>query len=161
MKHLTSDQVSAIVAGWSNREDEQLHASACPVCAAEIDRLRKALALFRTSVMDWSDNSSQTRNLAKFPDQGQHPDRLHPRRVAWVLAAAALALAVAVPVYHDVRERELKAQADADYQLIESVQSHLSRTAPVAMQPLMPLVSSSESDSDSGAANQGIRNEQE
>jgi len=154
MKHLTSEQVSAIVAGWSNHEDEQLHATACPVCAAEIDRLRKALTLFRASIRDWSENSSQTlSNVAQFPGQGQLPDRLHPRRVAWVLAAAALALAVAVPVYHDVRERELKAQADADYQLIESVQSHLSRTAPVAMQPLIPLVSSLESDSDSSAAN--------
>jgi hypothetical protein len=53
---------------------------------------------------------------------------------------------VAVPVYQDVRERELKAQADADYL------AHRKRAKPVCpgrpdgMQPLMQLVAPSESD---------------
>jgi len=151
MKHLTSEQVSSVVAGWSQDENEHQHASACPVCAAEIERLREVLTLFRGSIRDWSEGSQTTKNLPR-PASPRHADRAHPRRVVWVLAAAALAVAVAVPVYQDVRDRELKAQADADDLLIESVQSQLSRSAPMAMQPLMQLVVPSESDLNSGAA---------
>jgi len=68
-----------------------------------------------------------------------------------------LAIAVAVPVYQDVRERELKAQADADYLLIESVQSQLSRSAPMAMQPLMQLMEPVESAQDSSDADRTKR----
>jgi hypothetical protein len=156
MKHLTSEQISSVVAGWSRDENEQQHVSACPVCAAEIERLRELLTQFRTSIRDWSEGSQTIVNLPR-PVSPRYPDRVHPRRVVWVLAAAALAIAVAVPVYQDVREREMKAQADADYLLIESVQSQLSRSAPMAMQPLMQLVAPTESDPDSGAADRRER----
>jgi hypothetical protein len=65
-----------------------------------------------------------------------------------VLAAAA------VPVYHDSRDREVKeqAQAEMDVLLIEKVNAQLSRTAPVAMGPLMQLMIVSDSGSDSNPA---------
>jgi len=147
MKHLNSEQMSAIVAGWSSSETEQQHALVCRECAAEIDHLRETLKLFRASIRDWSEgNCKSAVNVAPQSSPNIAPDRPHPRRVAWVLAAAGLAIAVAVPVYQDVRENELKAQEEADDRLIESVQNQLSRSAPVAMQPLVPmLIQSSDS----------------
>jgi hypothetical protein len=50
MKHLTSEQISSSVAGWNRDENEQQHAAACPVCAAEIERVRELLTQFRASI---------------------------------------------------------------------------------------------------------------
>jgi hypothetical protein len=61
--------------------------------------------------------------------------------MAWVLAAAALAAAVAIPIYQDSKNEESKAQAERDAQLMEDVNAQLSRSGPMAMDPLMQLMS--------------------
>jgi dihydrodipicolinate synthase/N-acetylneuraminate lyase len=60
--------------------------------------------------------------------------------MAWVLAAAALAAAVAIPIYQDSRDRELRAQAERDAQLLDDVNAQLSRSGPLAMDSLMQLM---------------------
>jgi len=60
--------------------------------------------------------------------------------MGWVLAAAALAAAEAIPIYQDSRDRELKAQEERDAQLLDDVNAQLSRSGPMAMDPLMQLM---------------------
>jgi hypothetical protein len=131
---LSPEQISSVVAGSGT--DEEFHVSQCAFCAAEVERARNILLLFRSSVRSWSEAQS---DAVAFDIPSSRASRQSP--LAWVLAAAAVAAMVAVPVYRNSREREIQAQAERDAQLIDDVNAQLSRRAPVAMQPLMRLMS--------------------
>jgi hypothetical protein len=50
---------------------------------------------------------------------------------------------IAFPVYRDVRERQIKEQAEQDARLIDAVNAQLSRQTPAALQNLMQLMNDS------------------
>lgn len=145
MKHLSPEQISSVVAGI--RIPEDTHVSECAECIREVERVRNTLMLFRSSVREWTDSLDHS----EFPLQStldlqsrRHPilrtHRAHRAPVAWVLATAALAAAVAIPMYQDSRAQEAKAQAEKDSQLLDDVNAQLSRSGPLAMDPLMQLM---------------------
>jgi hypothetical protein len=144
MKHLSSEQISNVVAGTGiSEEDHLLH---CRACALEVERVRGVFSLFRSSVREWTD----TLDHSEFPAGNAVVSHARlskgSRRapLAWVLAAATFAAAVAIPIYEDSKnreDRELKAQTERDEQLLEDVNAQLSRSGPVAMDPLMQLMS--------------------
>jgi len=111
----------------------------------EVERFQNALMLFRGSVREWTDKLDHS----EFPVheaivlQARGKRAGHRAPMAWVLAAAAFAAAVAVPMYQDSRDRELKAQAERDAQLMDDVNAQLSRSGPLAMDPLMQLMTDS------------------
>jgi hypothetical protein len=140
MKHLSQEQISSVVAGL--RIPEDAHLQNCAECAQEVERVRNVLMVFRSSVREWTDKLDHS----EFPVHEAVASRVrgarppHRAPMAWVLAAAALAAAVAIPIYQDSRDRELKAQAERDAQLMDDVNAQLSRSGPMAMDPLMQLM---------------------
>jgi hypothetical protein len=145
MKHLSSEEISSVVAGISISEEAHVHE--CADCAQEVERLKNMLALFRGSVREWTDKLDHS----EFPiheavvSQVRRSRTSHRASMAWVAMAAAFAAAVAIPMYQDSREQEAKAQAkrDAqlrDAQLMDDVNEQLSRSGPLAMDPLMRLM---------------------
>jgi len=140
MKHLSPEQISSVVAGIRIPGDD--HIRNCAECAMEVERFQNALMLFRGSVREWTDKLDHS----EFPVheaivlQARGKRAGHRAPMAWVLAAAAFAAAVAVPMYQDSRDRELKAQAERDAQLMDDVNAQLSRSGPLAMDPLMQLM---------------------
>jgi hypothetical protein len=144
MKHLSPEQVSSIVAGIdaSTGELEIAHVRECAACALEVDRMKAVLMQFRGSVRTWSEKS----NHSEFPVREAIASNVrgtYARRrgsVAWVLATAALAAVVVIPAYEESRSQALKAQAQRDDQLLMDVNAHLSRSGPIAMDPLMKMM---------------------
>jgi len=139
MKHLSPEQLSRVVAGIPIPEDD--HLRNCSDCAREVEHAQSVMMAFRSSVREWSDKLDHS----EFPVHEVVASRAHSVRaprapMAWVLAAAALAAAVAIPIYQDSRDRELRAQAERDAQLLDDVNAQLSRSGPLAMDPLMQLM---------------------
>jgi hypothetical protein len=140
MKHLSPEEISNVVAGI--RISEDAHLRNCADCAQEVERVQNLLTVFRSSVREWTDKLDHS----DFPVHEAVASRVrgarppHRAPMAWVLAAAALAAAVAIPMYQDSRDRELKAQAERDAQLMDDVNAQLSRSGPMAMDPLMQLM---------------------
>jgi hypothetical protein len=136
MKHLSSEQVSKVAAGI--RIPEDTHVRNCAECAGEVERVQNVLTLFRGSIRAWTD----TLDHSEFHEAvaSCQPRSPHRAPIAWVLAAAALAAAVAIPVYQDSKAQELRAQAERDAQLLDAVNAQLSRSGPLAMDPLMQLM---------------------
>jgi len=136
MKHLSPEQISKVVAGIRTPEDA--HVRNCAECAREVERVQNVLTLFRGSIRTWTDKLDHSEfHEAVASHKVRSP---HRAPMAWVLAAAALAAAVAIPIYQDSKNEELKAQAERDAQLMDDVNAQLSRSGPLAMDPLMQLM---------------------
>ena len=155
MKHLSPEQISSVVAGISI--PQEMHSMVCTECATEVERYRNVLSMFRNLVREsalqeslvqegamrsWLDQQSpcgiSVREGAGSPSIPARSMRRTP--VTWVFAAAVLAVVVALPMYQDSREQELKLQAQRDDQLLDDVNAQLSRSGPLAMDPLMRLM---------------------
>jgi len=136
MKHLSPEQISSVVAGIRMPGDD--HIRDCAECALEVERVQNALTLFRGSIRDWSDKLDHSEfHEAVASRKARSP---HRAPMAWVLATAALAAAVAIPIYQDSKNQEVKAQALRDAELLNDVNAQLSRRGPLAMDPLMQLM---------------------
>jgi periplasmic protein TonB len=59
MNHLSSEQISNCLMGAGTPEETR-HAGECRACRAELERLETALARFRSSVRQWSDENENT-----------------------------------------------------------------------------------------------------
>lgn len=140
MKHLSSEEISSVVAGIS--VSEEAHVRECADCAQEVERVKDILTLFRGSIREWTDKLDHSEFPVHEAIVSRAPGSHAPYRapMAWVLAAAALAAAVAIPMYQDSRNHEMKAQAERDAQLLDDVNEQLSRRGPLAMDPLMQLM---------------------
>jgi len=135
MKHLTEEQISRMTAGLDVFDAEHVHE--CTQCAAEVDQSTEVFFQFGAAMRDWT-LCQQPRELK------WHPSRVsHRAPVAWALAGAVLAMLIAFPVYRDVRDRQIKEQAEQDSRLIDAVNAQLSRQTPAALQTLMQLMNES------------------
>jgi len=163
MRHLTSEQISKLVAGSSLEfAEENQHCRECPVCAAELARDRNVLSLFRNSVRAWTEKQNHSEFPVVLP-AARRSEPVHRQSLTWVVVGAGLALAIAVPIYRDARDRQIKTQADQDILLTEDVSAHLARRVPVAMNSLMQLMSveGSGSAADSTVPNNGKKRSSE
>ena len=98
--------------------------------------MEAALALFRGSVREWSEQSGA-------PARKFVPVRrgwgFQPMR--WALACVVLLMLAAIPVYRNAMEKQRKADlAKADAALLEQVDAEISRAVPATMEPLAKLV---------------------
>ena len=132
-EHLSAEQVSQWMIGERTPRLER-HVAECGRCRAELEQLETTLAQFGGAVRDWS---------AAAPPAWRQPVSLSPR-FSWprmVLAATTLLILVALPVYWSARARQRAAEAArADAQLLEQVDSAISRAVPEPMEPLVNLV---------------------
>ena len=138
IEHLTAEQISQWMIGERGMQLEQ-HVAACAECRTELEQLESALVHFRGAVKEFGGTA--------VPSVWQPVER----RASWfswprmVAAAAALMVLVAGPYIGQARERARAAAAAdaarADAQLMERVDSSLSRSVPAPMEPLLTLVS--------------------
>lgn len=137
-EHLSSEQILKWFSGACSA-DEQRHASQCPECRAEVERLQSTLLLYRDSVHQWSGWQTRTAN-----DWKPAPEKRWIDSGLWRIAlvvTATLVLAV-LPFYRSTMLRAQRAErARQDAILLERVDAELSRSVPASMEPLLKLVS--------------------
>jgi hypothetical protein len=147
-QHLTPQEISQCVCGEISGAAES-HARECPACRAEIQRLSSALRQFRGAVHEWSRLEGGDGAPAGWSPAQPRSFRLPLMR--WAAAAALLALVTAAPLYRSARQRQVAAQAAraarADALLLQQVDFEISRAVPVPMEPLVTLISQSDSQS--------------
>jgi hypothetical protein len=140
--HLTPEQVSKCLAGEITPEEER-HLHDCLQCSSEVTGLQDAIAQFRGSVVNWANREC----TVSPPDTGglmRGARETLIRRLAWLSAVTAVVVLTVVPVYRKSAEQQRRmeaAQESVDAELLERINEHLSRTAPVSLQPLTELVS--------------------
>lgn len=141
--HLTPEQISRCLIGDGN-EAEERHARQCVQCSAELADLRRTFSQFRTTVENWADQEGAS-NVPDLVLLDRAMNRGAMRRLRLLAAAAAIAIVAAIPVYR--KSVEPKAPVESiqestyDTELLERVNAHLSRTAPLSLEPLMTLTS--------------------
>ncbi|HYL72610.1 MAG TPA: hypothetical protein VEU96_00305 [Bryobacteraceae bacterium] len=137
-QHLSSEQIARWMTGERTPADEQ-HARQCRECGAELARMQAALALFRGSVREWSEQSSVEKQPVWKAEPARRRWGIQP--VRWALACVVLLLLAAIPVYRNAQEKQRQAAlAKADAALLEQVDAEISRAVPSTMEPLVKLV---------------------
>lgn len=132
IQHLSAEQISQWMIGERSPQLER-HVAQCDECRAELAQLETTLRQFRGAVREWSGSAT--------PPAWRQPAPRHSW-FSWprlALAAATLCILLALPVYWTIRGRERAEQA-ADAQLLEQVDSEISRAVPEPMEPLVNLV---------------------
>lgn len=133
IRHLSAEQISQWMIGERIPEIEQ-HVAECDECREELAQMKTALADFRGAMRGWSESAAPPQWRSAPRTAGLFGLRL-------MLAAAVVILAVSLPLYWGAREREHAAEAArADAQLLEQVDSEISRAVPEPMEPLISLV---------------------
>ena len=142
--HLTSEQISRLLAGDGTSAEEQ-HAGSCAECERELSRLREILLAFSHSVQHWAEAHGST----CVPDTEFLRNRSSARRLGplrWALVAAAVIILIVVPLYKNAGHRYREADSSEDAVLLEQVNSHLSRTVASPIEPFMQLLSDTSAD---------------
>jgi len=138
IEHLSAEQISQWMVGDRTPQLEH-HVERCAACRGELAQIESTISQFRTAMRDPA-------NLTPAPEW-----REPAPSAAWLtwprlaLAATALAALLALPVSWRVRahEQALREEtaraAQADAQLLESVDAEISQAVPEPMQPLVTL----------------------
>ncbi len=104
--------------------------------------MEAALAQFALSTRRWSESQPLSRPPAGWLAAHARPSRqMAPAR--WAAVAATAAVLLGVPLYRNFSQRQAAAQAKADAVLLEEVSTDISRPAPEPLEPLIELVSQS------------------
>jgi hypothetical protein len=154
--HLSQDQLSMWILGRCTAEERQ-HGLDCPQCSGELARFQEPVSTFRAVFQDWSgrEKAPQLQEVTTF--------LLRPRKFlipswSWAALGMAVVLLTAVPLYRQqeqlMRNQESHAPAlnpvDEDAVLMHEVGTHLSRTIPAPMEPIMALIPNPEFQTSSG-----------
>jgi predicted anti-sigma-YlaC factor YlaD len=138
-RHLSERQMSEWSLGERSPEVEW-HVGECPACRAELDRSAGALAAFRQSARQWSDEQ-----LLAAPPDAWRVDRARPwitlRGLRWACAVAIMFLCAGGSVVWRNHRSEAADAAAADAMLLKQIDSDVSQPVPDSMEPLMKLVS--------------------
>jgi hypothetical protein len=143
MHHLSQDQLSMCILGRATPEEQQ-HGRECQECSAALARFQEPLSTFRAVMQDWSDRESVPR-LAEISTFLSERPRLSNPVWGWVPVTMALMIVAltAVPIYvqqNKLQQTQAEEAARRDALLMEAVSTHLSRTLPAPMEPIMALV---------------------
>ncbi|HUK18581.1 MAG TPA: hypothetical protein VLW65_19300 [Bryobacteraceae bacterium] len=139
-EHLDSQTLERHIAGERTPEAEN-HLRECAACRAAVSRMEAALAQFALSTRRWSESQALSRPPAGWLASARPRRRMAPAR--WAAVAATAAVLLAVPLYYNYSQRQAAAQARADAVLLEEVSTDISRPAPEPLEPLIELVSQS------------------
>jgi hypothetical protein len=127
--HLSPEQFSRWMIGERTPLEEQ-HVRECSQCSAEIGKCQSAIAGFRDSVREWSDQQTVVK-----PILAGRPTR----SVRWACIAATLLVLSAIPIYRVEQHRKAE-RARADAALLEQVDRQVSRAIAAPMEPLANLM---------------------
>jgi anti-sigma factor RsiW len=135
--HLSSEKISQWIAGDGTPGDRE-HIQACAECRAEVGKLQNALSSYSGFARDWGRIQAPAAPSLSHLLRGTR----RPAHVAgWVGLAAAAAAAILVlflPRAEESRQiPSLIEDTAQDALLLQQVNARISRTAPVAMDPLL------------------------
>jgi hypothetical protein len=136
MDHLSTDQVSKLIAGDATLEEAR-HAAECADCARQATRLQETFSIFRDSVRQWTHDNGGSAAVLSTPLSDNIGYRARPLRMA---VAFALILLIGFPLYQNISERHRRIDSE-DSLLLERVNAHLSREVPAPMEPWMEFLS--------------------
>jgi hypothetical protein len=140
-KHLTSDEMTDLLAGAANEPALERHVQECPACRLEFAHFRESMQRFRESVILAGDLARVNRAAAV--GVPAPPAR---RVYLWPAVAVFAALVVLLPVYtittQKYPESELRGvgRLSDDEVLLKNVETRLSRRVPSAFAPMMELM---------------------
>lgn len=133
-QHLSEEQWSSVLLGMG-RAEEQAHLAECPLCSAEEQRLRAALAGFGEAARDaaerpeafwaWQRGAIAGRLAAKKTDS---------RRLVWAGAMAVVVL-LASALLRQPPPEPVTAQVDPDHALLVDVERSMRSEVPEALAP--------------------------
>jgi len=133
IEHLSAEEISQWMIGDRTPRLE-VHVAECTACREELAELESTLSQFRGAVREWG---------ADEPAPAWREPAAPGAWFSWPRLACATALVLlmtAAPVYWTARARErAAAEARADAQLLEQVDSSISRAVPESMEPLVNL----------------------
>ena len=133
IEHLSGEQISQWMIGERSPQMER-HVAECSDCLCRLEQLETTLSQFRGAM----------RNVSGPAIPAWNEPASRGFWFSWrgaVLATALLLLSIAAPVYWASQARERAATAArADAQLLEQVDSEISRAVPEPMEPLVNLV---------------------
>jgi hypothetical protein len=135
--HLTSESISQFIAGDGLPAD-RAHIELCAHCSAEVRKLQNALSSYSDFARDWGRREAPVEpSLSQLLGETRRPARL----ARWTGLAAVAAVVILVIVFPRV-DKPPKAEPAAedsarDADLLRQVNAQISRTAPVAMEPLL------------------------
>jgi len=149
--HLTSDQISDLLACGLSPQDEDANAAAhlrdCAECTAEFNNLREAISLFQEASTAYADNEFKHLQRLGRPASPVLPaHRTYPQTLFWVAASAVL-MAGIMPL--EMRWQQtlsapavsgagaIAGAADSDEALLADIDRELSASVPAPMQALV------------------------
>jgi len=143
-RHLSARDISECVIG--NRSDTvEGHLNACSECAGEVARMSESIAMFGSAIREWSEQQEGNVEI-KAPDPA--PNHFWDMGMfRWQVATASMAalLLAAIPV-HRMNHREpvpmTMTAAVSDDALLRDVETQISRSVPVSIEPLADLMTS-------------------
>lgn len=151
--HLSQEQFAkCFVAGsTSASKDERQHLAECPKCQAELDSFGNTVSSLRLAIRGRVDErvAAQPGDITPISVRPA-VDRMPT--MGWALATAAVLLLGLVPFLTQkpreaIEEVTVETNADA---LMNAINLHLSRTVPSPMEPMMSLIPSDGSITESG-----------
>jgi hypothetical protein len=141
--HLSQEQFAKCIAGQPSRAELQ-HIGECPECSAEIERVGAALSQFLSAVRHRIDDRLASHPAEITPLKPLKDAKAGTPILRWGLVTTAIVVAAVLPFFiseNKLREASapaaMEATADA---IMNRVNSHLSRTLPGPMEPMMSLI---------------------
>lgn len=130
--HLSSEGISQFIAGDGLPADHE-HLQSCDECHAEVRKLQSALSSYGGFARDWGRGEAPAApHLSQLLRETHRPARV----MRWGGLAVAAAAAILVLVFRQVPPA-LPADSAEDALLLQQVNAQISRTAPLAMDPLL------------------------
>jgi predicted anti-sigma-YlaC factor YlaD len=145
-RHLTKDEISALVAGEGFASAEaSAHVLECGECQAEVHRLEGVLINLRVALREQAaPPPSFVRPAEDVPETGRRSWMTGPRwALAGGLAVATLALIPAWRTTPPKPEPQVAVLEVSDAALLQQVDEQLNRAIPGSMEPLVALAWSS------------------
>jgi hypothetical protein len=133
--HLSSERISQWIAGDETPGDRE-HIEACAECRGEVRKLRHAVSNYSGFARDWGRGQAP---VAPSLSQLLRGTRRPARIARWTGLAAAAAVAILFLVFPEVEKagKPRPLLQDQDALLLQQVNDRISRTAPLAMEPLL------------------------
>ena len=134
--HLSDDQFARCIVGRATIAERQ-HCRDCPQCGTELNRFNIAVSMFQSAIHEQIND-----RIALVPSTPvRKPSAVGTRTHRWVLVVAAAVVLVVIPFIKTGNKPEalpepVSTETDPDA-VMNRVNSHLARTVPAPMEPLM------------------------
>jgi len=138
-RHLSERQMSEWVLG-ERGPDAERHVGECARCRDAVNGTALALAAFRQSARQWSEEELGSAAADAWKTESARP-WITFRSLRWACVAAMVLMLAGVAVMRRVPRPVAEDTAAADAALLQQIDADVSQTVPDSMAPLVKLVS--------------------